>query len=279
MEKPVLWFHIPHLAPIANKLNSSGIVYYCIDNYSALPNVDKQSIQSMDYKMTEISDLVFVSSSPLFETKKNVAKDLIFSPHGVDFEHFNKSFNHHGIEKRIKSTVTRPVIGFWGLIEDRIDLELIKYLALKHQGWDFAMIGHVAVDDNPCSELSNVKFFGPKKYQELPEFANNFDLLILPYKNNEFVYNCNPIKLREYLATGKPVVSTYYPEIESYREFVGVANTYEEFSEWIQWFFENDNPELAMRRVDKVKGESWESRVEQIIETLHLKFNRNINHG
>jgi glycosyltransferase involved in cell wall biosynthesis len=272
MTDHLAWFHIPHLSQVAGGLNSRGTVYYCIDSYSSLPNVDKKAIETMDDEMTRIADLVFVSSLPLYEKKRNIARNLLLSPHGVDFQHFSSGRSNALPVPTDVAALKGPVIGFWGLIEERIDLELISYLALKNPDWNIVMIGHVAVGENACAGLPNVHFVGPKKYQQLPEYAQIFDVAVLPYRMNDFVFNCNPIKLREYLATGKPVVSTYYPEVDKYRDVVSVAATHAEFEEGIAWYLEHDSPEAAARRVARVQPESWQKRVDEIVETLQAKF-------
>ena len=269
---PLLWFHIPHLSMIPGKLQSKGVVYYCIDSYAALPNVDKIAVQAMDDLMTSVADIVFVSSQPLYDSKKSIAKDLVLSPHGVDFDHFHRAFLGGLPFPAEIGAIGKPVIGFWGLIENRIDLDLIKFLAINNPQWNIVMIGHIAVQENPCAGLKNVYFVGPKKYAELPGFAHFFDVAILPYKQNEFVFNCNPIKLREYLATGKPAVSSRFPEIEKYKDVIAIADDYIDYANKIKWYLDNDTPEMAERRIARVLGESWDNRVQEIVGTVANKF-------
>ncbi len=272
LSDPILWFHIPHISMVPGKLESKGVIYYCIDSYSDLPNVDKAAIQAMDEEMTRVADIVFVSSTPLYEKKKGLAKELFLSPHGVDFEHFSNSNSENFPSPQYIDPMEGPVIGFWGLVENRIDLDLIRFLATKNPTWNLLLIGHVAVQDNPCSDLKNVHFVGPRRYSELPSFAKMFDVAILPYKNNDFVYHCNPIKLREYLATGKPVVSTYYPEIDKYKDIVSIAEGYEDFSNKISWHLANDSKEQADMRTARAKEESWEKRLNEISRIIDIKI-------
>jgi glycosyltransferase involved in cell wall biosynthesis len=234
--------------------------------------VDKAAVQSMDDEMTRKADIVFVSSTPLYEGKAHIAREIIFSPHGVDIDHFSRSSAMaDGVPEDIKS-LNKPILGFWGLIEERIDLDLIKYLATRNPEWNFVLIGHVAVKDNPCSEVANVHFLGPKKYDELPSYGKLFDVALLPYKLNDFVFNCNPIKLREYLATGCPVVSTRYPEIEKYQEVASIADDYASFEGMIWWHLANDSQEMFDQRINRIKAESWQNRCNEIVAKLKLKF-------
>lgn len=272
LSDPLLWFHIPHLSMIPGKLAARGVVYYCIDSYSSLPHVDKLAIQAMDDQLTRLADIVFVSSEPLYKRKATTARELVLSPHGVDFKHFNVASAAQQPLSNDIATFKKPVIGFWGLIENRVDLELIRYLAQSNPDWTIVMIGHVDVQENPCAGLKNVHFTGPKKYAELPDFARSFDVVILPYKQNEFVYHCNPIKLREYLATGKPAVSTRYPEIEKYQDVIAIADSYEDFADKITWYLEHDSAQLAALRTARVQAESWDSRVQEINRVVTNRF-------
>lgn len=275
--QPLLWFLLPHLSMIPGKLPARGTVYYCIDNYSTLPDVDRVAVQAMDDEMTRKADLVFAASIPVFNNKKPFARELLLSPHGVDFQHFNQVRTS---SLQIPEDITyfkAPIIGFWGLIENWIDLDLVKYLATQQPSWQLVMIGHVAIKDNPCIGLANVHFLGPKKFAELPAYACAFDVAILPYLLNEQVYNCNPIKLREYLATGKPVVSVRYPEVEKYQDVVAIADDHAEFEYKIAWYLENDTLEMAERRVEMVRTESWDKRVDEILQAVYFKFETSQN--
>lgn len=269
--KPLLWFHIPHLSMIPRKLPASGVVYYCIDNYGALPDVDSRAVQAMDEEMTRQADLVFASSIPLFEAKKSLAHDLILSPHGVDYDHFAKAADASTPVPPELAGMSSPIIGFWGLIEKRIDLDLVAYLAQRQPTWNFVLIGYVADKANACTALPNVHFLGLKQFSDLPSYARAFDVAILPYQLDDFFYNCNPIKLREYLATGKPVVSVRNPEIEKYQDIVTIADGYPDFAAKVAWCLQHDTKEMARHRMERMRAESWDHRVEAIEHTLKTR--------
>jgi glycosyltransferase involved in cell wall biosynthesis len=270
--EPLLWFHIPHLFMVPGKLPAKGVVYYCIDNYSALPDVNRDAVQAMDDEMTRKADLVFAVSEPVFNSKKLLAKDLILSPHGVDFDHFNKANKlSQGIPDEV-ANISSPIIGFWGLIENRIDLDLVAYIAQQHPTWSFVLIGYVEDKHNSCVGIENVHFLGPRKFSELPDFASVFDVTILPYRMDDFFYNCNPLKLREYLATGKPVVTLRNPEVEKYSDLVCIADDYDDFSRKIAWCLDNDTSVMAERRISRMRSESWDQRVENILDVINTKF-------
>jgi len=271
-KQTLLWFLLPHLSMIPGRLSARGVVYYCIDNYSCLPNVDRVAVQAMDDEMTRKADLVFAASIPVYNNKKPLARELLLSPHGVDFQHFNQAVTASLQIPGDIASLKSPIIGFWGLIENWIDLDLVAYLAIQQPAWQLVMIGHVAIKDNPCAGLANVHFLGPRKFTELPAYACAFDVAILPYLLNGQVSNCNPIKLREYLATGKPVVSVRYPEVEKYQDVVAIADDKTDFQRKIAWYLENDTLEMADRRVERVRTESWGKRVDDILQAVYSKF-------
>ena len=278
MRQPLLWFLLPHLSLVPGRVPASAVVYYCIDNYAALPDVDRGAVLAMDQELTAKADLVFVASLPLYQKKQGLAARLLLSPHGVDFQHFNQAAQHPLPRPADIAGLAGPIVGFWGLIENWIDLELVAHLARRHPDWQFVMIGHLAARVNPCAGLANVHFLGARKFAQLPAYACAFDVAILPYLLNEQVYNCNPIKLREYLATGKPVVSVRYPEVEKYRDVVAIADDAAQFEQHISFYLEHDSAELAAGRVARVRGESWDSRVQEILAALQseLSLGKNV---
>ncbi len=269
VKSPLLWFVVPHLYMVPGHFNSKGSVYYCIDDYASLPDVDIDSVSFMDKEMTIRCDMVFVASQTLLTAKKLLNPNVFASPHGVDFELFNQVYT--GKIKKLPADmkhIKSPIIGFWGLIEEWIDLELIRFLAKRHIDWNFVMIGRVAVQDNPCFSLSNVHFIGRKEFKQLPGYANGFDVGILPYKLNQQVMNCNPIKLREYLATGMPVVSVKFPQVLYYEDVVYIAENDLEFEQYLELALQDNSVEASARRVDSVKGDSWETKVQQVFNKV-----------
>jgi len=268
IKDPIIWFVVPHLADVLGKLNERLAVYYCIDDYASLPGVNKEMIQKMDEELTRKADIVFVSAEPLLESKRKLNPRVILSRHGVDFEHFNQACSPEvEIADEVKS-LKRPVIGFFGLIETWVDLDLIKFLAEARPHWNFLMIGRVAVSDNPCESLSNVHFIGSRKYEFLPRYAKIFDAAIIPCKINKLIINFNPLKLREYLAMGKPVVTIRVPEVETFSDVVEIADTYQEFLEKLDYVLSHDDFEKMKKRLDKVKDSSWERRVKVVTDEV-----------
>lgn len=268
VSKPTLWFLVPHVSFLVDKIKSSKLVYYCTDDYSSFPGVDYGAIKSMDEYLTYSVDLVFVTSNKLLEEKTKIAKRIKYSPHGVDFDHFNRA-NSVQLEVPVDmEQIDKPIIGFFGLIEHWIDIELIKYLAEYNNNWNIVLIGQCAADVESISECSNVYFLGKKKYSDLPNYAALFDVAILPYTNSYQIKYCSPLKLREYLATGVPIVSVDFPEVTSFKNVIGVANTYKSFAECVEKALCDDSDKDKNKRINSVRSSTWEATSDRVFNAF-----------
>lgn len=261
IRKPVAWHMVPHLANTVGHLGEDVVVYYCIDDYAALPGVGAESVRQMDERLTRLADTVFVASDTLYEQKKKLNARTFVSAHGVDLEHFGKVGTTQLPVPANVSGLTKPVIGFFGLIEQWIDLDLVAELAKRRPTWTFLMVGRIAVPAPPTNP--NIRFVGHCPYDLLPAYGNVFDVSIIPYRKTVQVYHANPIKLREYLAMGKPIVSVRTPHIEQFADVVAIADSVDEFELLIQRAIEDrsfSDSDVAKRRA-RVQQMSWSSVV------------------
>jgi len=275
VRSPVAWFMVPHLAPVVGRLGEKLSVYYCIDDYSALPNVNETAVQAMDEEMTRKADLVFVASSTLLEAKQNLNPEARVSPHGVDLDHFARAHNGEAQVPPDIRDVTGPVIGFFGLIEQWIDLDLVNYLAEKRPEWTFLLIGRIAVPADQVPQRPNIRYLGVRPYDQLPDYGSRFDAAIIPYHLTRQVINANPIKLREYLAMGKPVVSVSTPEIDKYADVVRIARTPEEFLVQLDAVVAaGPCAAESARRVARVTPEGWDARLQQVLDVVEARLAR-----
>jgi glycosyltransferase involved in cell wall biosynthesis len=275
LQHPISWFMIPHLSAVVGRLGEQPSVYYCIDDYAALPDVNEGAIRRMDEDMTRKSDLVFVASDTLLEDKRRLNPNTHVSPHGVDFEHFARAQSTDLAVPADTANLPGPVVGFFGLIERWIDLELVDYLAQQRPLWTFLLIGRVAVPSDEIPHRPNVHLIGKRAYEELPAYGKQFDAAIIPYKLTRQVMHANPIKLREYLAMGKPVVSVSTPEIDKYADVVAIAHSQDEFLARLDAALARPStPEEIQRRMGRVAGESWDSRLLQVLEVVNRQVRR-----
>lgn len=265
---PVAWFIIPHMVVTLGHLKERLSVYYCVDDFSSLPGVDVARISSYDRELTTKADVVFTPSKPLFEKKILLNRQSHLSPHGVDFEHF-ASVTKSSLETPAAMRAFRgPIVGFFGLIEHWIDLALVEHIARRKPEWQIVMIGRVVKNIAAFDGVTNVHFLGPVPYAFLPNYAQCFSAAIIPYVHNAQVFNANPIKLREYLAMGKPVISVKTPETSLFADVIYLADDYDEFVSHIDKAIREDSREKAMARMERVAQLSWENRFEEISNVL-----------
>jgi glycosyltransferase involved in cell wall biosynthesis len=265
---PLLWVFQPHYHALVENLKSKGTIYYCVDEYSAQPGVDSASILKMENKLIKNADIVFTVSEKLYNKKRGMNPNTYLSLHGVDVQHFNPLSNTHFKYPKDISNLSRPIIGFFGLIQPRVDLKLIKFLAEERPQYEFVLIGLVAQNITFLTSAKNVHFLGTRNYQELPNYLSAFDVAIMPYRLDEEMINSNPIKTREYLAGGKPVVSVRIKEVEKYQPLVFIADTKEEFLLYIDEAIKFDSEGKRAERMLAMEKESWEYRLETISKII-----------
>ncbi len=270
---PIIWCTVPTLANIIEDLNPLAIVYYCVDDFSALPGVDVKHIIDLDHKLSTIADVIFTPSIPLYEKKLSRYANVQLSPHGVDVEHFSKANELDKIPDDI-ANIEGPVIGFFGLIEHWIDIELVCFLAKKLPNITVIMIGRVTINLNSFDVPNNVLFLGQRPYESLPDYARRFDVAIIPYVLNQQVFNSNPLKLREYLATGKPIVSVSCPEIDKYGHVVNIAKDYPHFAQLVEDALTDKSPENSALRIASISDETWEARYDKVCYLVDKAINK-----
>jgi len=271
-DRTITWFAVPHPGVLARKLDEALTVYYCIDDYAALPDVDADAVSAMDAHLLHSADQVFVASGLLLESKRQANASALHAPHGVDVDLFRQASDPRLAAAEQTIGLPRPIIGFYGLIEAWIDLDLIASLARQRPQWTFLLIGRLAVDAGPLRDLPNVVFTGPQPYETLPRWAKAFDVAIIPYRPTRQVVNSNPLKLREYLATGKPIVAVSAPEIDRFAAHVRIATTPQQFLEQIEAALTGDTPARQEARMQCVASQSWDTRIDEVVRIVEQRL-------
>ena len=259
-----LWVFLPTAAEYVGKLGESMVVYYVTDEWSKFGYVDTAGVAAHDRELCAKSDLVFTTARLLQDKRRDWNPEVQLALHGVDHAHFAASLTNDLKVPADVAGVDGPVLGFFGLIHEWIDLDLVEYLASRHPKWTIVMIGKVSVDASRFAKYPNVRFLGRKDYKDLPGYCKAFTVGLIPFAINELTLNVNPIKLREYLSAGLPVVSTALPEVRGYPGDCFVAETYEQFACGVAQAIEQDTPEARARRSNLMKAETWEAKVAEL---------------
>jgi len=257
----ILWIYDPFLGNRLLNINSKKIsLYGCVDEQSAKPRVKKSVVQKMEQELLKKVDMVFVTAKGLLPLKKKVNDNTFFVPNGVDFELFSKACYSDLECPSDLINLHKPILGFIGGIFEWIDLNLIKFVAETNPRWSIVLIGPVRrnMSLSWIKSHSNVFFLGRKDMSVLPTYLKYIDVCLSPFKVNTLTKTVNPLKVYEYLAAGKPVVSTDMPELYHLDDVVYIAKSYDEFVRKIKLaLIENDCTKTA-RRQDIAKDYSWE---------------------
>jgi dTDP-4-amino-4,6-dideoxygalactose transaminase/glycosyltransferase involved in cell wall biosynthesis len=268
IRNPVVWVACPAGCDVAIKMKKSKLVYQRTDRFEEYPNVDTDTIKQYDRKLKAHADVTIFVNNKLYTEEANQCKRAFYLDHGVDFELFAMAQNSGEIPSDIKDT-SRPIIGFFGGIDSHTsDIDLLEKVTDLLPEMNFVFVGSPSVD---CQELlsnKNVRMLGQKPYEEIPRYGKCFDVAIMPWRQNRWIEACNPIKLKEYLALGKPVVSTPFPELQKYLDVIYQAKTPVEFAERIRQALAEDCPQRIDARREKVRHATWDSKAELVLQIL-----------
>jgi glycosyltransferase involved in cell wall biosynthesis len=263
-----LWTFMPTMANLVGRLRERKLIYYCVDDWSKFSFIESQSMAQLEADLVKRCDVVITSARELYEQKKKLNPNTHLILHGVDYGHFSKALGQDcSIPEDIRD-IAKPIIGFFGLIHEWIDLSLIDRVGKVHPDWSIVLIGKVSVDVSELKKLRNVHFLGQKKYGDLPGYCRAFDVAMIPFVINELTKSVNPIKLREYLAAGLPVVSVDLPEIRAYETTVRISRNHEEFIRNIELALINLQEEEKKERSAWMKREDWNFKVLEISKLL-----------
>lgn len=264
LDRPILWTFLPHVNRLVGRLDESVVIYHCVDENSAFSGVLADSLIQMEQDLVRRAHIVFTSAELLWEERRLLNPNTHFVPHGVDVSHFARALDPRTVVPEDLRRLPRPVIGFFGLISDWVDLDLLRTLAVARPAWSFALLGKVTMDLQPIQGLPNVHVFGRRPYSALPEYCRGFDVGIIPFRVNTLTLRVNPLKLREYLAAGLPVVSAPLPEVARYEGLVRLASDPFAFIDGIEAALAERSEEMVRRRVAAVQGDRWEAKVAEM---------------
>jgi glycosyltransferase involved in cell wall biosynthesis len=261
---PILWVAIPTAAEMAGRLGEKLLLYQVSDKYDANEDsaLSAKVIRRYDRQLKDAADVVLYSGRKLFH--EATEPNRFFLEQAVDFEHFSDLKAEAAPEL---VGIPRPILGYFGAMDYVMDTELIAEVARLRPGWHWVLLG---LKSNLVRvSAPNIHFLGSKPYRELPRYARQFDVCVLPWReNNTFTSYGSAIKVREYIATGKPVVMAplyEYLETPGLRFYRGA----EEFIEQIEAALESDTPALAAQRQAVVKDGTWDERASQLAALIN----------
>jgi len=268
---PIVWFSRPNMAPYLGHLGEKLAIYHVVDEYSGYLGVkdqDRARILEAESVLLSRVDLVVAVSKPLFDSKRRANPNCYLVPNGVDSESYAnaRARAQRGALPADLADVCTPIVGYSGLMNARLDYTLLYRCAREHPEWTFAFMGRV--DERSCgdqvrrlSALPNVRFLGEKTIQDLPLYVAACAACLMPYRDNLETQNISPLKLYDYLAAGRPVVSTNIPAVDGFEAIVRIARTDDEFVAHLEGAVAERERGLDAQRQRIARDNDWNARI------------------
>ncbi len=248
ISKPLLWLENVRAAAMISWLNPSLKLYHVSDLFVDDSYTTNRQLQHQSEKqICDESDLVICVSKELCTRKQTRRDNVFYIPHGVDFELFQEAA-HKGQWLKELANVPKPIAGYFGTLTAYNDIELLEYCAKRLRNVSFVFAGQITGGDySGLKRLDNVYFLGRLPYEKIPQLCASFDVCLLQWKMSEWIRCCNPLKMFEYMASGKPIVSVPIEEAKQYSDIISIAHSKERFAEAIRWELQNDTPERGQQ--------------------------------
>lgn len=266
--RPVFWTSLPTAAPVLDHLDVAARIYYCCDDFSALEGVDHAAVTRYEEELAHRADLIFVSS-PDLAAKFPAAKTRLL-PHGADVDLFGTPQ-----ARPVDVPADRPVIGFYGSLAGWLDWDWLETLARLLPDWEMQLIGAAKPESAQAlarlARLPNVRLLGPRPHAALPAYVQAWTAAVLPFRDTPQIHACNPLKLREYLASGTICIATDFPAARAYEPGVKIAGRAMEAAAYLreqQALIPERAAAEAIARRGLVAEESWTARAETIRTAL-----------
>ena len=272
----VLWFYTPMAMSFAAHLEPKAVVYDCMDELSGFKFAPPALLEN-ESKLFEKADLVFTGGQSLYEAKKDKHKSVHAFPSSIDVAHFKQARDITD-EPEEQKQIAHPRLGYCGVIDERLNINLLAEIADFRPDWQFVMIGPVVkISDEDLPRRANIHYLGGRNYQELPSYLAGWDVALMPFALNESTRFISPTKTPEYLAAGKPVISTPIRDVvRPYGEmnFVFIASTAEEFVAACDKALEENRTEKLARVDEFLAQNSWDktwSKMANLIDDIVKK--------
>lgn len=262
-DKPVQWFYDPMAAPaFIGRMNERANVYDCMDELSQFKGAPPELIER-EHLLLRHADVVFAGGRKMWESKSRFNKNCHFYGCGVDVSHFSTARDGSTPVPEDVASMAKPTLGYFGVVDERLDYELIAKLADANPNWNICMVGPVCkVDESEFPRRANLHWLGGREYSRLPAYAKKFDVCLMPFAMNEATEFINPTKALEYMATATPIVSSPVPDvISNFSAVVKIADTHDEFIAHCRQALEAPDRRAIERGLTMASENTWEAIV------------------
>lgn len=272
--RPLLWLYRPDDRDLVGQLGERLVIYHVVDEYSAYEEGyedrvapgKREAVRRKEQALLGQADLVFAVSRPLWEAKRPFNPSTHLIPNGVNYEAFRAAVGT--VPPEDLAAVPAPRVGYVGNLNEKVDLLLLRRLAEARPDRSLVLVGPVSLRFDlhllDALRLPNVHFLGQKPVEALPRYVANLDVCLMPYKQNEWTRHISPLKMYEYLACGKPIVSTEIPAAQEFAHLLYLAEDADAFLALVEQALEEDDPVLAAARQAEASKHTWRARVEEM---------------
>jgi glycosyltransferase involved in cell wall biosynthesis len=263
-----VWFYTPMALPLATELAPRGVVYDCMDELTAFRHAPRQLVQR-ENALFKMADLVFTGGRSLYNAKQGRHPQVFCFPSSVDAKHFSSAAGEHPL----LAGIARPRLGYCGVIDERVDIDLIDQMAQARPQWQIVMVGPVVkIDPATLPRHPNIHWLGQQGYDDLPRLISGWDVCLLPFAMNEATRFISPTKTLEYMACGRPSVSTPIKDVvEPYGHLVSIADTPSAFIAACDQILQRapqQQLEHAKALAEVVAGTSWDATAQAMAELI-----------
>jgi UDP-galactopyranose mutase len=258
------------MLPFADRLDPAATIYDCMDELSMFRGAPPELLPR-EADLFERADLVFTGGQSLYEAKRDKHPSVHAFPSSIDVSHFAKALNIDN-EPADQRDIPHPRIGFCGVIDERTDIDLLAAVAASKPEWQFVMVGPVVkIDETDLPHRDNIHYLGSKDYKNLPAYIGGWDVAMMPFALNDSTRFISPTKTPEYLAAGRPVVSTPIRDVvRPYgdKDLVHIASTAEEFVNAIETAMIEDVDERRAKASEHLSTMSWDKTQSEMAKLI-----------
>jgi glycosyltransferase involved in cell wall biosynthesis len=253
------------------------VIYDCVDEWSAFKGLLKPEIMQMyERRLLQLADVTIVTMPELYKARQALARKIYLTPNAAETEHFAKAQDPKTKLPDDITAISQPIVGFVGSVQYWLDYDLLHYLAHARPEWSFVFVGPVdhRASIEKIQTLPNVHLLGSRPYQMLPNYIKAFQVCLNPFKVDALANGCDPLKLYEYLSTGKPIVSVDMPAAHGFQGLVRVGRTPAEFLQEIEAALD-EGCSRTQERLLVARQHTWQARFTQIDSILAEALNEN----
>jgi hypothetical protein len=273
----IIWTYSPVSDSVIDKFLPMKVIYHCVDDLSALPNVDKENLKKRERNLIAKSDYIFTTSINLFEDIKPYNENTFYQNNVCDYDHFSKAKNSNFKLPEDLEEIKEPRIIFVGAISSyKVNFDLLSNIASKHHKWNFVMIGQIG-EGQPETNISileknkNIHMIGPKNYKDIPKYLHFSDAAIIPANINDYTKSMFPMKFFEYLSSGLQVVSTNLDSLKDYENIAFISKNDNDFERYLEDIIDNKITKSNDKIYNECIKHTWGARYNTMMKIIGLK--------